>query len=164
MLHKAVVFTASLALGLAGAGIAGTPSGAAGSGTHCTFQHVPNLEPGLSYKSSSGKFIDPGGGTASCDGDVSGSGSYTDSGTVTGTCQGGGTAEGDPTFTIGGKTFTDHVTITFGKQPSTNGKGMVHATFEGPKTVGTIELTPTKGDCILNNVTQVKGVGEFRLK
>jgi len=103
MLRKAVVFTASLALGLAVVGIAGTPSGAEGSGSHCTFQHVPNLEPGLSYKPSSGNFIDPGGGTASCKGDVSGSGSYTDSGTVTGTCQGGGTAVGDPTFTLRSK-------------------------------------------------------------
>jgi hypothetical protein len=123
---------------------------------------VPNLEPGLSYKSSTGNFIDPGGGTADCKGDVSGSGSYTDSGTVTGTCQGGGTAEGDPTFTIGDKTFTDHVKIQFGK-PSTKG-GIVHAEFEGPKTKGTIELTPTKGDCIFNPVTQVKGVGEFTIK
>jgi hypothetical protein len=162
MLHKAVVFTASLVLGLAGLGIAGTPSGAEGSGSHCTFQHVPNLEPGLSYKPTSGNFIDPGGGTASCDGAVSGSGSYTDSGTVTGTCQGGGTAEGDPTFTIGGQTFTDHVKIKFG-EPSTKG-GIVHATFEGARTKGTIELTPTKGDCIINPVTQVKGVGEFTLK
>ena len=123
---------------------------------------MPNLEPGLSYKSSTGKFIDPGSGTAECKGDVSGSGSYTDSGTVTGTCQGGGTAEGDPTFTIGDKTFTDHVKITFGK-PSTKG-GIVHVEFEGPRTKGTIELTPTKGDCIFNPVTQVKGVGEFTLK
>jgi hypothetical protein len=162
MLRKAVVFTATLALGLVGTGIAGTPSGAAGSGTHCTFQHVPNLEPGLSYQPTSGKFIDPGGGTASCEGDVNGTGSYTDSGTVTGTCQGGGTAEGDPTFTIGGETFTDHVKIKFG-EPSTKG-GIVHATFEGEKTKGTIELTPTKGDCVISPVTQVKGVGEFILK
>jgi hypothetical protein len=162
MLHKAVVFTASLALGFAGIGIAGTPSGAEGSGSHCTFQHVPNLDPGLSYKSSSGKFTDPGGGTAKCQGAVNGSGSYEDSGTVTGTCQNGGTAEGDPTFTIGGETFTDHVKISF-KPPSTGG-GIVHATFEGPKTKGTIELTPTRGDCISSPVTQVKGVGEFTLK
>ena len=162
MLHKAVVFAATLTLGIGAVGVAGTPSGAGESGTTCTFQHVPNLEPGLSYKSSTGKFIDPGGGTAECKGGVSGSGSYTDSGTVTGTCQGGGTAEGDPIFTIGDKTFTDHVKITFGK-PSTKG-GVVHAEFEGPKTKGTIELTPTKGDCILNPVTQVRGVGEFIIK
>lgn len=162
MLRKAVVFTASLALGLAGVGIAGTPSGAEGSGSHCTFQHVPNLKPGLSYKPSSGNFIDPGGGTAKCEGAVNGSGSYTDSGTVTGTCQGGGTAVGDPTFTIGGQTFTDHVNIKFGEL-STKG-GIVHATFEGAKTKGTIELTPTKGDCVISPVTQVKGVGEFTLK
>jgi hypothetical protein len=163
MLRKAVMFTASLALGLAAVGIAGAPS-EADSGSKCTFQHVPNLEPGLSYNTTSGKFIDPGGGTAECKGAVNGSGSYTDSGTVTGTCQGGGTAEGDPMFTIGGETFTDHVKITFGKQPSMNGKGLVHATFEGDKTKGTIELTPTKGDCIFSPVTQVKGVGEFTLK
>jgi hypothetical protein len=162
MLHKAVVFTASLALGLAGFGIAGTPSGAEGSGSHCTFQHVPNLEPGLSYKPTDGKFIDPGGGTVSCQGDVSGTGAYTDSGTVSGTCQGGGTAEGDPTFNVGGQNFTDHVNIKFG-EPSTKG-GIVHATFEGPRTKGTIELTPTKGDCVFAPVTQVKGVGEFTLK
>ena len=96
------------------------------------------------------------------EGDVAGSGDYTDSGTVTGTCQGGGTAEGDPTFTIGGETFTDHIKIKFG-EPSTKG-GIVHATFEGEKTKGTIELTPTKGDCVISPVTQVKGVGEFILK
>jgi len=59
-------------------------------------------------------------------------------------------------------TFTDHVKIKFG-EPSTKG-GIVHATFEGARTKGTIELTPTKGDCIINPVTQVKGVGEFTLK
>ena len=159
MLRKAVVFTASLVLGLAGAGIAATPSGAENSGTHCTFQHVPNLDPGLSYQQSSGKFIDPGGGTVSCTGDVSGSGDYTDSGIVSGTCLGGGVAYGDPTFTVNGQTFTDHVTIRFG-EPSTKG-GIVHADFTGKRTHGTIELTPTKGDCIVNPVTQVKGVGEF---
>jgi hypothetical protein len=162
MLRKAVIITATLTLGLGAIGIGSTPSGA-DSGSHCTFQHVPNLNPGLSYKPSDGTFTDPGGGTASCQGAVNGSGSYTDSGTVSGTCQGGGTAEGDPSFTIGDQTFTDHVKITFGK-PSLNGKGMVHADFEGSKTKGSIELTPTKGDCIFNPVTQVKGVGEFTLK
>jgi hypothetical protein len=161
MLRKAVMITASLALALGAISIGTTPSGAE-SGTHCTFQHEPDLKPGLSYKPSDGQFIDNGGGTAKCEGAVSGSGSYTDSGTVSGTCQGGGVAEGDPTFTIGDQTFTDHVKITFGK-PSTKG-GIVHADFEGPKTKGTIELTPTKGDCILNPVTKVKGVGEFMLK
>jgi hypothetical protein len=161
-LRKAVVFTAALALGSAVVGFTGVPSGAEESGSHCTFQHVPDLEPGLSYQETSGKFIDPGGGTITCEGDVAGSGDYTDSGTVTGTCQGGGTAEGDPTFTIGGQTFTDHIKITFG-EPSTKG-GIVHAKFEGEKTKGTIELTPTKGDCVTSPVTQVKGVGEFTLK
>lgn len=162
MLRKAMMITATLSLGLGAIGIGiAAPSGA-DSGTHCTFQHVPNLDPGLSYKPSNGTFTDPGGGTASCTGGVSGSGKYTDSGTVSGTCQGGGVAEGDPTFTIGDQTFTDHVKIIFGK-PSTSG-GIVHADFEGPKTKGTIELTPTKGDCIINPVSQVKGVGEFMLK
>ena len=77
MLHKAVMITATLTLGLGAVGIGITPSGAE-SGTHCTFQHVPNLNPGLSYKPSNGNFIDPGGGTADCKGAVSGSGSYTD--------------------------------------------------------------------------------------
>ena len=163
MLRKAVLITATLTLGLGAFGIGITPSGAEDSGSHCTFQHVPDLNPGLSYKPSNGTFTDPGGGTAECHGAVNGSGSYTDSGTVSGTCQGGGSAEGDPTFTIGSETFTDHVKITFGK-PSLNGKGMVHADFEGEKTKGSIELTPTKGDCIINPVTKVKGVGEFTLK
>jgi len=161
MLRKAVMITAALALGLTVVGVAGAPSGA-DSGTHCTFQHVPNLEPGLSYKPSSGKFIDPGGGTVDCKGTVNGSGSYTDSGTVQGTCQDGGTAEGDPMFTIGDQTFTDHVMIRFALQPSKD--GLVHATFEGSKTKGTIEITPTKGDCAVNPVTQIRGIGEFTLK
>jgi hypothetical protein len=162
MLRKAVMITATLSLGLGAIGIGiAAPSGA-DSGTHCTFQHVPNLDPGLSYKPTTGTFTDPGGGTADCKGAVNGSGAYTDSGTLSGTCQGGGVAEGDPTFTIGGQTFTDHVKITFGK-PSTKG-GIVHADFEGTKTKGTIELTPTKGDCIVNPVSQVRGVGEFMLK
>lgn len=164
MLRKAVMLTTTLALALGAVGVGITPSGAE-SGTRCTFQHVPNLSPGLTYNSTSGKFIDPGGGTAECTGAVDGSGPYTDSGTYTNaTCQNGGTAEGDPSFTINGETFTDHIKITFGKQPSMNGQGLVHATFEGEKVKGTIELTPTKGDCILNPVTQVRGVGEFILK
>src|SRR5947199_10834284 len=82
MLHKAVVFTASLALGLAGLGIAGTPSGAEGSGSHCTFQHVPNLASGLSYKPTPGMFTDPGGGYANCVGAVQVFGSFYVSGHV----------------------------------------------------------------------------------
>jgi hypothetical protein len=160
MLRTAVMFLATVTLGLGALGAAATTTRAE-SGTHCTFQHVPNLSPGLSYQQTTGTFTDPGGGTATCNGAVSGSGTYSDSGTVTGTCQGGGTAEGDPTFTIAGQTFTDHVHITFG-QPSTKG-GIVHADFQGSRTKGTIELTPTKGDCVVNPVTQVKGVGEFTL-
>ena len=164
MLHKAVVITAALALACGAVAVGAAPSGAE-SGTHCTFQHVPDLKPGVSYNPSSGNFIDPGGGTAECKGAVNGSGGYTDSGTYSNaTCQGGGLAEGDPSFTIGGQTFTDHVKIVFGKQPSTNGKGIVHATFEGDKVKGTIELTPTKGDCISSPVTKLKGVGEFDMK
>src|SRR5438045_5922757 len=98
MLRKAFLITASLSLGLGAFGIGiAAPSGA-DSGTHCTFQHVANLDPGLSYKPTTGTFTDPGNGTANCSGAVNGSGSYTDSGTVSGTCQGGGVAEGDPTF------------------------------------------------------------------
>lgn len=63
---------------------------------------------------------------------------------------------------IGDPTLTDHITIKLG-EPSAQG-GIVHATFEGSKTKGTIELTPTKGDCVVNPVTQVRGVGEFTLK
>ena len=74
---------------------------------------------------------------------MNGSGSYTDSGTVTGTCQGGGTAEGDPTFTINGETFTDHVKIKFG-EPSTKG-GIVHATFEGARDQGHHRADPHQG-------------------
>jgi hypothetical protein len=163
MLRRAVMIGATLALAVGSVAVGVTPSGAEESGTHCTFQHAPELNPGLSYKPSSGNFIDPGGGTVNCKGGLDGYGSYTDSGTVSGTCQGGGVAEGDPTFNIGSKTFTDHVKITFGK-PSTNGGGIVHADFEGKKTKGSIELTPTKGDCISKSVTEVKGVGEFTLK
>ena len=162
MVHRAVMFAATMTLGLGAVGVAGATPSRADSGTHCTFQHVPNLNPGLSYQPTKGTFTDPGGGTAKCDGGITGSGSYADSGTVQGTCQSGGTAEGDPTFTIGGQTYSDHVHITFG-QPSTKG-GIVHADFEGSRMKGTIELTPTKGDCVVNPVTQVKGVGEFTLK
>ena len=164
MLRKAVMITAALTLACGAFAVGAVPSGAE-SGTHCTFQHVPDLKPGISYNPSSGTFVDPGGGTVECKGAVSGSGSYTDSGTYSNaTCQSGGLAEGDPTFTIGNETFTDHVKIIFGKEPSTNGKGFVHATFEGDKVKGTIELTPTKGDCISSPVTQVRGVGEFDMK
>lgn len=157
------MITATLTLGLGAAGFAGAPVGAEESGTHCTFQHTFNLDPGLSYEHSEGQFTDPGGGTVECEGPaVSGSGTYVDEGTYEGTCQGGGTAEGDPSFTIGDQTFTDHIMITFG-EPSTEG-GVVHAEFEGEKTKGTIELTPTKGDCIANPVTEGRGVGEFTLK
>jgi hypothetical protein len=162
MVRRVVMFAATMTLGLGAVGVVGVTPYRADSGTHCTFQHVPNLSPGLSFQPSNGTFTDPGGGTATCSGGLSGSGSYTDSGTVSGTCQGGGVAEGDPTFTIGGQTFTDHIRISFG-QLSTRG-GVVHADFEGSRTKGTIELTPTKGDCVLNPVTQIKGVGEFALK
>ena len=164
MLRKAVMITAALTLACGAFAVGAVPSGAE-SGTHCTFQHVPDLKPGVSYNPSSGTFHDPGGGTVECKGAVNGSGSYTDSGTYSNaTCQSGGLAEGDPSFTIGDQTFTDHIKIVFGKEPSTNGKGIVHATFEGDRVKGTIELTPTKGDCISSPVSQVRGVGEFDLK
>ena len=164
MLRKAVLITASLSLAFGAVAVAGTPSGA-DSGTRCTFQHVPDLKPGVSYNSTSGTFTDPGGGTADCTGAISGSGPYTDSGTYSNaTCQGGGTAEGDPTFTINGETFTDHVKIVFGKEPPHFPNGLVRATFEGEKTKGTIDLMPTKGDCMFSPVTQIRGQGEFILK
>jgi hypothetical protein len=164
MLRKAVLITASLSLAFGAVAVAGTPSGA-DSGTHCTFQHVPDLNPGVSYKSTSGTFTDPGGGTADCKGAINGSGPYVDSGTYSNaTCQGGGMAEGDPTFTINGETFTDHVKIVFGKEPPHFPKGLVHATFEGEKVKGTIELMPTKGDCMSSPVTQIRGQGEFTMK
>jgi len=165
MLRKAVIMLgASLTLACGAFAVGAAPSGAE-SGSHCSFQHVPDLNPGVSYKPTTGTFIDPGGGTVDCKGAVTGSGSYTDSGTYSdATCQNGGTAVGDPSFTINGQTFTDHIKIVFGKQPSTNGKGFVHATFEGEHVKGTIELTPTKGDCIFSPVTKIKGVGEFDLK
>jgi hypothetical protein len=164
MLRKAVMITAALTLAGGAVAVGTIPSGAA-SGTHCTFQHVPDLNPGVSYNPTSGTFIDPGGGTADCKGAVNGSGSYTDSGTYSNaTCQGGGTAEGDPSFTINGETFTDHVKIVFGKEPPHFPKGLVHATFEGSKVKGTIELMPTKGDCVSAPVTQIRGQGEFDMK
>ena len=164
MLRKAVLITASLSLAFGAVAVAGTPSGA-DSGTHCTFQHVPNLNPGVSYNSTSGTFTDPGGGSAECKGAINGSGPYTDSGTYSNaTCQGGGMAEGDPTFTINGETFTDHVKIVFGKEPPHFPKGLVHATFEGEKVKGTSERMPTRGDCMSSPVTQIRGQGEFTMK
>ena len=164
MLRKAVLITASLSMAFGAVAFASAPSGA-DSGSHCTFQHVPNLNPGVSGTATSGAFIDPGGGTVECKGAVNGSGDYTDSGTYSNaTCQSGGTAEGDPTFTINGQTFTDHIRIVFGKEPPHFPKGLVRATFEGEKVKGTIDLMPTKGDCVSSPVTQIKGQGEFEMK
>src|SRR5580704_17729942 len=112
MVRWAVMFAATMTLGPGAVGVVGITPSRADSATHCTFQHMPNLSPGLS--------IQPSNGTATCSGGVSGSGSYTDIGTVSGTCQGGGVAEGDPTFRIGDQTFTDHIKITFAL-PSTKG-------------------------------------------
>ncbi len=162
MLRKAVIMLgASLTLAFGAFAVGTVPSGAE-SGSHCTFQHTPNLNPGVSYNQTSGTFTDPGGGTIKCSGAVNGSGDYTDSGTYTNaTCQSGGTAEGDPTFTINGQTFTDHVHITFGKEPPNFPNGLVRATFEGSRVKGTIDLMPTKGDCMDSPVTQIRGKGEF---
>src|SRR2546423_2172674 len=145
MLRKAVMITAALTLACGAVAVATVPSGAE-SGSHCTFQHVPDLKPGISYNPSSGTFVDPGGGTADCKGAVTGSGSYTDSGMYSNaTCQSGGTAEGDPSLTIGTHTFTDHHKNVFGQEPSANGKGSVPPTLEGGQGEGTIELPPTQG-------------------
>ena len=165
MLRKAVIMLgASLTFACGAFAVGVGPSGAE-SGSHCSFQHVPDLNPGVSYKPTTGTFIDPGGGTVDCKGAVTGSGSYTDSGTYSdATCQNGGTAVGDPSFTINGQTFTDHVRIVFGKEPPHFPKGLVRATFEGEKVKGTIDLMPTKGDCISGPVTQIKGSGEFDMK
>lgn len=168
MFHRTLMIigvTLILALGPLGLGVA--PSGAT-SGTHCTFSSAApvDLNPGISYTPSSGTFVEPGSGTVECKGALNGTGTTNpDSGTYRdATCQNGGTGESDPSFTIGSQTLTDHVRITFGRQPSTNGKGIIRAEFEGQKFKGTLDITPTKGDCIINPITQITGAGEFTLK
>src|SRR5256885_14782769 len=138
MLRKAVIMLgASLTLAFGAFAVGVAPSGA-DSGTHCTFQHVPNLNPGVSYNSTSGTFTDPGGGTADCKGAVNGSGSYTDSGTYSNaTCQSGGTAGGGPPLTINRQTFPHHVKIGFGKEPPHLPHGVVRAPLEGEEGTGT---------------------------
>src|SRR5256885_14486741 len=115
MLRKAVMITAALTLACGAVAVATVPSGAE-SGSHCTFQHVPDLKPGISYNPSSGTFVDPGGGTADCKGAVTGSGSYTDSGTYSNaTCQSGGGPGGGPALPIRRPALTDHHQNEFGQ-------------------------------------------------
>jgi hypothetical protein len=173
MLRKVAMSAAALTFAFGAFGVGIASSGAA-EPTRCTFSHDPDLSPGLSSEPTSGSFTDPGGGTIECHGPVNGHeptgpGTYTDSGRYGSsdpdTCL-GGEAEGDPQFVVptdaGPQTVTDHIKIVY-KEPSTKG-GVLHATFEGEHSSGTIELTPTKGDCLSAPVTKVNGTGEIILK
>src|SRR2546423_14845706 len=143
MLRKAVILLgASLTLACGAFAVGVAPSGA-DSGSHCTFQHVPNLNPGVSYNSTSGTFIDPGGGTVKCSGAVSGSGDYTDSGTYSNaTCQSGGAAGGDPPVPHHGPTLTGPIQIRVGQGPPPLPERCRAATFRGWHGRGTMRPTP----------------------
>ena len=153
---------------LALVGLGGIPAEAE-QGTHCSFEFVITLSPGLSMGPSSGTH--DGDGLVTCEGLVNGK-QPTGSGTLGDTgpygtkdpdsCS-GGEGTGVDTLkipTAGGlETVISEFTFTFGDRLPTHG-GLGAGEFKGSRFSGWFEFTPTKGDCVTAPVTEAKVVGE----
>jgi hypothetical protein len=139
-------------------------------GTHCNFEFIVTLDPGLTTSPSSGTHGGTGGLT--CDGLVNGqqptgAGTLTDNGkygTKDGdTCQMGGEGDGTDTLKIptaaGLELVLSDFTFTFGNRLPTHG-GLAAGEFKGSRFTGWFEFTPTEGDCISSPVTKARVIGE----
>jgi hypothetical protein len=141
------------------------------TGTHCNFEFIVIIDPGIGMSPSSGTHRTEG-GPLTCDGLVNGKeptgegiiaeeGRY---GTKDGdTCASGGEGDGVDILkvpTAGGiEAVVSEFTFTFGDRLPTKG-GLAAGQFEGSRFSGTFEFTPTEGDCITAPVTKARLVGE----
>lgn len=148
------------------------PAGRAEQGTVCTFTHPVTAKPGLSMTPGSGTFHSNGEtGTIECDGPIQGQeptgpgtlGIVGEYGTEDGDTCAGGEGRATHIFTIptekGSVHVEDPLTFTFGYK----GGGPLGAKFHGKSFSGEVGLTPKKGDCITEPLTEwvAKGRGIF---
>jgi hypothetical protein len=136
------------------------PGAVAGGGEPktCSFSAVFTLAPGLSIEPTSGTFTSHGErGQITCE---AGNGSFGAEGRY-------GTADPDACFASGEGTAiqswtmqlgadrlheTNSITFTYGVLAA---GGVVSGQFQGPRFSGTFEVTPTKGDCVTDPITEV---------
>jgi len=142
-------------------------------GTPCTFAFDITFSPGVSETPTSGTHTSGGQtGAVECDGPVNGKqptgpGTFGESGrygTVDpDTCTGGGEGDGVDTLVFptadGTETIKSPFTAEWG-EISTRGGGVVAGRFEGERYSGTLELTPTDGDCLSRPMTKGRVIGE----
>lgn len=159
-LPRTVVATALVAAAL----LAHTPSAGAGEGLVCDIVKRETLTPGLALTPSSGTYTTDGPQPAQCTGTIDGArptgpGTYVNRGSY-GTvdpdsCLGG---EGTGRFTLQFPTDRGTTTIrrtfgfTFG-DPSVRG-GIVAGQLGGEDFVGTFEVVPVEGDCVVRPLTR----------
>lgn len=152
---------------LVSTGLAGARGAAQESdSTPCTAEFDLTLSPGLSNTPSSGTFTSGGEtGTIECQGNVNGKkatgpGTFGSEGRYgtedPDTCTSGGEGEAIQTFTVptvdGDERVVNEGTITYG---ALEGGGLISGRFRGPRFSGTFEVTPTKGDCVTEPVTEI---------
>lgn len=153
--------------------LAAAPAPAAGP-AECTFDYNPDMRPGLTMNPGSGKVTSRGEtGTVECEGAVNGHeatgpGTFGFEGTF-GTkekvsCTSGGSGEGYVIFTVptaaGPQKVKDNITYAFG--PAAGDPPLVGG-WRGTRTTGRFVVVPTKGDCIISPVEQLRGTGTFVL-
>lgn len=148
---------------------------AAESGTECeaTFDLV--IEPGFTSEPSSGTFGPLNGepGTIECEGPVNGEeptgpGTWTVSGNYGAedgaSCQSGGEGDGTQEWSVptdgGEEQVVNEITFTFG---ALQGGGGFGGEFVGDTYDGDFEVTPKKGDCVSEPLTEITVVATFTL-
>jgi hypothetical protein len=162
----------SLTLALLASLTSTAPVARAGRELHCTSVHDDDLAPGLSIRPSSGTLKPIAGSTIECHGpvnghDPTGPGPYYEEaryGTKDpDTCQEGGEGDGVFTFTVptraGDQKITRAFTFTYGEL-STRG-GLVSGQFQGDGFRGTVDVTPLKGNCVVEPVTKIRVDAHF---
>ena len=153
----------------------GLPATLASAGTPCTFEYDVVASPGLSTSPSSGTITSNGEtGTVDCKGPVNGQ-QPTGVGTAgfegrygtndADTCQSGGEGDGVISMTIptanGPERIRNNLTYDYG---AVSAGTPFSIKFEGDRMSGTLEITPTQGDCASKPITKghVKGKGTLR--
>ncbi len=151
-------------------GAPGVSGAGASSGTRCTYDHEPDVSPGISLQETSGTIKDdpkrPG--TVNCDGPAygltpTGPGRFLVSARYHGDCLRGGGGDLEVTFTFptadGERSASDTATWIFGGPSHDPRNGPVRFHWDAKSFIVEGGGTPTKGDCVTAPVTRGRGRG-----
>jgi hypothetical protein len=164
------IFVGLVALGLLASGGQFSPVDAE-EGTHCVFDFIIVLDPGLSMMASTGQHYTGEPGTLECHGPVNGlqptgTGTLAEDGAY-GTadpdsCMAGGEGDGTDHLTVptasGPQQIHSLFTVTFGKL--SNKGGLFHGEFTGSRFTGSFEFSALEGDCVTAPVTKARVKGD----